>query len=752
MEIDNPLQMNDWKIHRFLIVIFSLQFSMWGAIILDFLGLGIPILRQLIGFIYLSFIPGILILRILKLHKLGNIKTLLCTIGLSLSTLMFTGFFMNITYPFLGITGPISLIPLIVTISAVVLTLCVICYIVDKDFSNPSMIDISEILSPSVLFLSLIPFLAIFGTYLVNFYHTNIILMLMIVTISAIVLLISFDKFFPSKLYPFAIWIIAISLVYHITLTSQYLNVNDVIDEYHYSNMVIKNSLWDWTTSNNYNSVLSDVMLAPIFHYICNLSLIWTFKIIYPLLYSFLSIGVYSVFIEEVKEDKIAFLSSFLFISIIPFIRQIPLITKQSIAEIFIVLLFLLILQADMGKIQRSILCTVFSMSLVVSHYGSSYLFMFLMLFMWFFLLISNNDITKILFYRHTPEFKKEKLEITNLNLKNRAISFNFTLLFLVFTLTWFMFVSSSSAFNTIVNIGSHISERLIDDFLSTQNSRGAYMIVRSETSLLRYINKVMYIIIQILITVGFVKTLVNYRKLKFSVTYIGFGLYFLFILFAAIGVSSFAVMDPSRLFHLSLFILAPFSIIGYIFVCEKVYSLFTKNNSYIKNPNNLYKLFSIFLVIFFLFNTGFIFEISKDHPNSIAISQNTIQNYGDTVDLASFYGNYIITQNVYSGIWLGKFIGNNRSVYRGDLIQGYPSLTIYGGIDKSNIKQFDINTTKIDSGYIQITYANRIKNVGSTWYNPLQKRTAYTFSDVLFLFEGKNDVYDNGGSNIFYG
>lgn len=747
MKINNPLQMNDWEIRKFFIVIFTIQFSIWGTILLDLIGLNIPILRQLIGFIYLSFTPGILILRILKLHKLGNIETLLYTIGLSLSTLMFTGFFMNITYLRLGIARPISLIPLIATISAVVLALCVICYMVDKDFSNPSIVDVSEILSPPALFLSLIPFLSILGTYLVNFYHTNIILMLMIVTISVIVLLISSDKFVPSKLYPFAIWIIAISLIYHVTLISQYLNINDVITEYHFSNIVIKNSFWDWTIFSNYNSVLSDVILAPIFYHICGLSLTWIFKIIYPLLFSFVSLGVYSIFQEEVKEDKIAFLSAFLFISIIPFISQIPLITKQSIAEIFIVLFLLLIFKANMGKTQKSILLIVFSMSLAVSHYGSSYLIMFSMIFMLFFSLISDNDITQIFYYR---KFRKEKLGITNV--KNNAISFNFVLVFVVFTVGWYMFISSSSAFNKVVEMGDHIADIFFEDFLSPQHSRGAYMIVRDETSLLRYANKAFYIVTQLLIILGFVETLICHRKSKFSLTYIGFGLYFLLILSAAVCVSAFAIMDPRRLFHLSLFILAPFSVIGYMFICKKIYSFFNKNFYDVKSMHNLYIFFSIFLVIFFLFNTGFIFEISKDHPSSISISQNTIQNYGDTVDLSSFYGNYIVTQDVYSGKWLGKFIGNNTSVYRGNLVQGYPSLTIYGGINESNIKVIDVNAKKIESGYIQITYLNLIKNVGSIWYNPLQKRTAYVFSEISFLFERKNKIYDNGGSNILYG
>jgi uncharacterized membrane protein len=224
---------------------------MWGVIGLDAIGLQIPIIRQLIVFIYLTFVPGILILRILKLHKVGNVETLLYTVGLSIAALMFTGFFMNFTgffmnifYPYFGISGPISITPLIITISVVVLVLCILCYVRDKDFSDPSFIDAEEILSPPVLFLCLIPFLAVFGTYLVNFHHNNILLMLMIVVIALVVLLIAFDKFIPKNLYPLAVFIIAISLLYHGSLISMYLTGWDIHAEYYFHKLVEMNGFW----------------------------------------------------------------------------------------------------------------------------------------------------------------------------------------------------------------------------------------------------------------------------------------------------------------------------------------------------------------------------------------------------------------------------------------------------------------------------------------------------------------------------
>ncbi|HNS25321.1 MAG TPA: hypothetical protein PKK85_04550, partial [Methanobacteriaceae archaeon] len=84
MEIDNPLQMNDWNIKPFLWLIFLLQFSLLILILLESIDIQIPILRELISFIILFFIPGVLILRILRLHDLGNTRTVFYSVGLSI--------------------------------------------------------------------------------------------------------------------------------------------------------------------------------------------------------------------------------------------------------------------------------------------------------------------------------------------------------------------------------------------------------------------------------------------------------------------------------------------------------------------------------------------------------------------------------------------------------------------------------------------------------------------------------------------
>lgn len=745
------LQMNDWEIKKFLKVVLAIQIAMWGVIGLDLIGLQIPILRQFIGFIYLTFVPGILILRILKLHKLGNIETLLYTVGLSLATLMFTGFFMNMVYPLFGISGPISIMPLIITISVVVLMLCVLSYIRDKDFSDPSFIDVGEVLSPPVLFLCLIPFLAIFGTYLVNFYHTNILLMLMIVVIAFVALLIGFDKFIPAKLYPLAIWVMAISLIYHDTLISMYLNRYDVIGEYYFSKLVVIGSYWNWMIPSSNNAMLSTTMLAPIFHHIFNMDLTWVFKIIYPLLFSLVPLGLYCVF-KRITDRKIAFLSSFYFISLYPFYNVIPSQCKQSIAEIFFILLFMLIFYGNIDKIKKSFLLIIFAISLIVSHYGTSYLFMFSLIFVFFFLFLTENQTINNLWEKNHSKFRKKEWIADNSNVENKAISLNFVLLFITFALTWYIYISSSSIFNTIVDIGDHILNTLFIQFLSPEYSRGMHSLAGIPVAPIRWVSKIINWSAIFFICVGILKLSLRHREIKFEKEYIGFSLYWFIICISAIAVSGFAVMNPYRLYHLSLFLLAPLAVIGGITVFEVITKILKKswtNKSIKKSLKVLY----VFFIIFLLFNTGFIFEIVKDPSSSISLSQESVKEEGHSREYICTFINLMHEQDVFSARWLSKNMEKGPMIYviRGNY-EGAHALNTYGMVPSSKRYGLTSTTRKIREGdYIYLTYLTVVEGITVGYNFKLGSPTFLNITNIHPLLEDKNKIYTNGGSEILW-
>jgi len=70
--------------------------------------LNVPVARQFVSFIYLIFVPGLLLLRILGVRTGSMIESLLFSIGFSIATTMFVGFLANILLPLSGTLEPLS--------------------------------------------------------------------------------------------------------------------------------------------------------------------------------------------------------------------------------------------------------------------------------------------------------------------------------------------------------------------------------------------------------------------------------------------------------------------------------------------------------------------------------------------------------------------------------------------------------------------------------------------------------------------
>ena len=724
MRMINPLQLNDLDIKSFLRIVLAIQLAMFGVIGLDAIGLQIPILRQLVCFIYLTFIPGILIIRVLKLHKLSNIEALLYTIGLSIATLMFTGLFVNVIYPFFGISKPISLTPLMITISILVLILCILSYIRDKDFSAPSSyIDIKEIFSPPVLFLCLIPFLAIFGTYLVNFHKNNILLIILIIVIALIPPLIAFNKFISKKLYPLAVFVIAVSLLYHRSLTTMYLVGWDTHIEAYWTNSVLANHVWNPKIPDNNNAMLSLTVLAPTLSLFLGIDTTWIFKVIYPLFFSLVPVSLYSVFQKQIGE-KYAFLSVFFFMAVFPFYYDMVGLMKQSIAEIFLALLMLLMVSDEL-TLQRKLPFIIFTASLIASHYGTSYIFMIILAISSFIIL-------------------SKKLKPTN-NLRGiNLMRLNFVCLYIVLAVTWYTYIASSSPFVTITNLGKHIFEN-IGELFNVNEVQPLYLLTSSARSWQHELIRIINVTFQIFIVIGIVKILLGQGKEKLSYEYLIFSISWILVLSAGLMLPyffSWGAIDAKRAYHLSLFFLAPFSIIGGI----KVFRIISKSTRSEASFNFLgFKAMTILLAFLLLFNTGFVDEITGAKyplPSPFAFSKYEDSNLITKIGLSSTYTN---EHNVFSARWLSYNRENDIKIYA-DYISEQQVLRSYGMILGVNILSSDTQPCK--DSYIYLRYLNVIDGTiirEQGWGRLLLLNK----NEILSLLGEK--IYTNGGSEIYY-
>lgn len=725
MQVANPLQMNDWEIKKFIRIILAIQLALWGLIGLDAIGIQLPIARQLIGFIYLTFVPGFILLRILKLHRIGNIETMLYAVGLSIATQMFTGAFMNAVFPSLGISGPIATVPLVVTISAIILILCVICYMRDRDFQDLSFIDLKDVSSPVVLFLCLIPFLAIFGTYAVNFYHLNTILVLMILLISIIAVLIAFDVFICRKIFPFAIFLIAVSLVFHKSLISMHIWGWDINTELYLTSLIKMHSIWDPTLHYTCNGMLSLVMLAPIYSIISDLSLIWVFKIIYPFLFSLVPLGLYLAF-QKQTDNRIAFVSCLFFMSFNIFYTEMLQLARQQIAELFLVLLILLMIDKNMNRSTRSFLIIIFSVSLAVSHYGLSYIFMLCLTLAWIMLVLAENPMIKKLmnnsFLNFSRNGKESVLNPNRLAPEDRSIRSDFVLLYITFTLTWYIFVSDSSAFDSIAHIAKHITSSIFTDFLEPDSVQGLKLATaQSAPGLLHDINKAMNYINQIFIIIGGIVLVSKIHAFRFECEYIAFSILNLGLCFAGVTIPFFAsALNMTRLYQITLIFLAPIGIVGGMAVIRGIIKLLGISWTDCHNVISI-KMLSIYFAVFLLYQSGIVFGITEGFSDPLLV-------YNATIDYPRFND-----REVSCGEWL-----NNERCNSTIFADAYRGLLLFGlGLDKSR--------SGFDASYVYLGTFNIMD--GSI----RESSTSISYVPYSSLINDRDMIYSNGGASVFY-
>lgn len=761
MKIINPIHMNDWPIKKLLLVVLSFQLLVVGSIGLDYLGIKFPILRQLVCFIYVSFIPGVLFMRVLKLHRLGTIETLLYATGLSISILMFTGLFTNVFYPIIGFQKPISIVPLLFSVSLIVLILCILCFIMDKNFSNIEYISFREFFSAPSLFLYLIPILTVIGTHLMNFYQNNLLLMILLFLISLIIILVCFESL-PSSLYPLAIISISLSLLFHNSLISMHIFGWDIQSEYYFANKVLGNSLWNFSIYSNINAMLSIVMLAPIYSILLNLDLTWVFKIIYPVIFSLLPLGLYVIF-QKQTTAKIAFISVFFFMSFYVFYTEMLQLARQQIAEYFFVLMILLTLQNKFDVSSRFLLI-IFSFSVIVSHYGLSYLIMGALFLS---LLIS------LFNFKHTDCF-----------FRKNVINYSFIFLSFTFLFSWYIYISNSSTFSSFIHIFGSIVNNFFSDFLNLDKTQGLFIITQKSMTPFHGIYKLMHIFTQICISVGLLYSLLKVfmrKDFKFDHEYLSLSVVFYFLLLAAIIVPNFVnYLNTSRLYQITLITLAPFCVIGGVFILNSLFiapaifkKLFEHKSTCLssesnKNYNNIkiiffekvhnfsisllkfevnqekslpFKVLSVFLAIFLLFNTGWIYEVMNDSPTSFSLNS--------TVDYPKFS-----EQEIAGKDWLYQVLNSKEYENTSPKIYAdyFRVLLFRNCLERSISSMLPTDSFKVPVGsYIFFSTHNILKHEVLLPYNiGVNNIFKYYPSEGFILV--KNKIYDNGGSIVYNG
>lgn len=707
------------------------------------LGLDVPFLRQLVGLAFIVLVPGLLILRVLRFRNLGSVDTLLYAAGLSVTLVMFLGLFTNAVYPALGIDRPIAALPVSITLALVIVILSALAYLRERReprapvSRRPSAL--REALSPPVLLLLLLPIISVLGAYLVNAYANNVLLLVLMGLIALVAVMIGLNRFITPRLYPLAIFMISLSLLWHWSLISGYLWGYDIHHEYYYQSQVLANGVWNPDIRSNINSMLSVVMLAPISSLILGMDPIWIFKIIYPLFFALLPLALFQVFRRQ-GDDRLGFMAAFLFVSFSAFFADLSQLPRQQVAELFFGLFFMALFDTMMTDGKKRLLLIVFGMAIVVSHYGLAYFFLFYLILSGLFLFLLRNRYLNRRRDSPAPNFAGGTAEGPPEAASAVSLTMTMVFLMIVFCFAWYMYIGRGAPFSSIVTIGVNTMSSLKDIFVTESREAGALMAVGLSApdviSVQRYVFLVLQYLIEFFILVGIAGVTLKMIRSRFQPLFVSMSLVSLLLLAMCLVLPRFSTnFNISRFYHIALMFLSPYCVLGGATVLRWLYRLATlmRGPHPTAGPVFLNIIGLLILVPYFLFNTGAVYAITGDKVTSMPLNPN--------LDTPRYNAMEISARK-----WLQANITGGRGV-----------LADYYGVTWLIAPEFKTETCWGDTEHVPDNFYIYLKTMnteqGLIMASDKGPRTYINIADSAFgqqVLPSRSRIYDAGGAQVY--
>ena len=424
---------------------------------------------------------------------------------------------------------------------------------------------------------------------------------------------------------------------------------------------------------------------------------------------------------------------------------------KQMIAELFFVILFLILFSKDANKgSSKWVVFIIAFFGLVVSHYSMDYMFLLFILFGW----LGGKVFWKTAFT------------------KIRATFLEFSL---ILTFLWYIFVVQASygaggPFGKFVGVIQTTLSNFLSEFFSAE-SRGAgvqaALGIGSRPSTLHSVGTILYDLTILLILIGFISLSIKWRRKEFDSTFFSIIAGNLTLLVAAVVVPYFSgFLELGRLYEILLMFLSPLFVLGTLAVFEVILLLNPKRLkkspticSTQKKKNYCFVLTLMILVPFFLFQTGVFYEITGDPaPSSITLSKNRME----------YSFGLIHERDVFSATWISEYGSIESKWTFCDRESLDVVLNSYGRIDRSMLLILSNSTEKdiAEGTYIRHDYTyDKDSNITYIYLSQLnilkglipwdfRTNTHFQIDQIPILNATGvflNKIYSNGAGEIDY-
>jgi len=620
-----------------------------------------------------------------------------------------------------------------------------------------------------------------------NVYGNNLLLLALIIIISIAALWISTSASVPKELYPLAVFVIAVALLYHASLISSYVWGWDIQQELYTANTVLANAQWNVHALGATNAVLSVTLLAPLISIVSGVSVVWIFKTIYPVLFALVPVGLFVVF-QKQTSDRIALLASFFITFLFTFFTEMPSLARQEIAELFLVLLLILLVDKRVGSERKAplyVFYAIFAACIVVSHYALALIFIAYLVVAWLLLFLVDNPAMRRL-HAAAPSESPSKPS----SRPKRMLTLPFILLFAAFTAAWYVTLGSAALGGEIAPTISDISYALLsspDVSIAVAMGAAAYacalviayllakraqqnvptlprlfgaltvalcaslalaryhgisgneLLLTGALSPLHEVAELLYILGLLLVILGIAALVFRRCRFTFNQEFAALALASLAILVTAVAVPMLAfTINTTRLYQISTLLLAPFCVTGALLIGGIQGRLCAKPRENV-GVSFAYKLVAALFVIMLLFGTGFVYEVTRQDPTSFFLN--------NSIDAPLFNA-----QEVAGAEWLYAVKGTGaaaRPVYA-DVFRGLLWASLDSNSSLESLPSYAPDTPL--AAYVYLGTYNLLTGTSAQLSaRSFLSGTQIHYSSLDGMTGGRNRIFDDGGAVVYY-
>jgi uncharacterized membrane protein len=326
---------------------------------------------QVLLVLLLLTVPGVILLRALRVPGTVVASFPVYVPCASIVVLLATGLAVDLVGIAVRVADPLRPWPMLAGLELVSLSLLTISATAPPSVAIPWR----KVPRPGPTILPLLlPLMAAAGALRLNNNHGNIVaLTALCICILVTVTVLIYSPKLGVSFTAVTLYSVGLAMLWSFSLRGSSVYGFDISNEYYIFQHTVASGIWHPTQSQNaYAAMLSTTVLPTELHSIAGVSNLLVFKLIYPVIGALFPIGVFYL-ARRIISIRWAFAAGALIIAQPAFGQELPGLARQEVALVLFTSLVAAALETKLSRHLKWPLVLAFALSVVVSHYTTTY-------------------------------------------------------------------------------------------------------------------------------------------------------------------------------------------------------------------------------------------------------------------------------------------------------------------------------------------------------------------------------------------